>query len=210
MNRLVPILAAALLCIGLPAMPALAGSYVSVNGGIGWTEDSDLSVQKHDSTGKHTYDTGYIVDLAVGTSWDNGLRAELEVPYRFNDIAKFTMTGSNPDEFNREISSLALMANLYYDFDTGSAWKPFVGGGIGYTLLQVEGWEYHHDADVVAYQVMAGCGYAISSKVTIDLQYRFFATQDPEFETKDPVYGKIRIDSEYMTSDLMLGLRYHF
>ena len=204
-------LVAMMLVLGGCVPPALAALYVSANGGAGWTNSSDLSVQGHNSSGEHDYDIGYVMSLAVGNTYANGVRAELEIPYRFNDIDEFTMEGpSNPNEFDREISCLAAMANVYYDFATGSAFTPFVGAGLGYALMQVEGWHDHHDADVFAYQLMAGCGYAFSEKVTIDLQYRMFATQDPEFETRDPEFGHIRIDSEYMTNNLMLGLRYNF
>lgn len=113
-------------------------------------------------------------------------------------------------EFDRGISSLALMVNGYYDFDTETAWKPFIGSGIGYALMQVEGWTTHHDDGVYAHQVMAGCGYSLSQKVTIDLQYRFYATEDPEFNTRDPDTARTTIERGYMTQSLMLGFRYFY
>ena len=211
MQKMAIILATLAMAAGGVATPVLAAPYLSFNGGALWAEDSDLSVKGHNSSGEHTYDLGYMIDIAIGNTYANGLRAELEIPYRFNDVDEFSMEGSSPEEFDREISSLALMANLYYDLDTGTAWKPFAGAGIGYALMQVEGWHDHHDADVFAYQVMAGCGYAISKKIIVDLQYRFYATEDPEFETRDdPELGHIRIESEYMTQSIMLGLRYFF
>jgi opacity protein-like surface antigen len=46
--------------------------------------------------------------------------------------------------------------------------------------------------------------------VTLDLQYRFYATDDPEFEVNDPDLGKITFESEYMTHNVMAGLRFNF
>ncbi len=210
MQRLALILFTLLLATTLTATHSLAAPYLSINGGTVLTSDSDLSVQGHDSSGEYEYDLGYVMAIACGNSYASGLRAELEIPYRFNDIDKYTMEGSNPEEFDREISSLSLMANIYYDFSFDSAFKPFVGAGIGYSKLEIEGRHDHHNDYVFAYQVMAGCGYAITSKWIIDLQYRFFATEDPEFEINDPDLGNINIDAEYSSQNLMLGLRYIF
>jgi opacity protein-like surface antigen len=193
------------------AAPVLAAPYLSVNAGPLWTNNSDLSVQDYDSSGMHDYDVGYSLSVAYGrTSATSRFRPEVEISYRFNDIDLFEMDGLSPEEFDREISFLALMVNAYYDFDTGSAWQPFLGAGIGYGLMQIEGWTTHHDAGAFAYQLIAGCGYALNEKWTIDLQYRLFGTQDPEFTTRDPDVGKITIDSEYLTNTVMLGVRYYF
>lgn len=189
---------------------ATAKPYVSANAGALWTSDSDLSIDGYNEKGEHSYDMGYMIDVAIGNAFSNGFRAELEIPYRFNDVDEYSPPQLTGMEFDREISSLALMVNGYYDFDTGTAWKPFVGAGIGYALMQVEGWTTHHDDGVFAYQAMAGCGYSLNQKFTIDLQYRFYATEDPEFNTRDPDTGRTTIETEYMTQSLMLGLRYSY
>jgi len=38
------------------------------------------------------------------------------------------------------------------------------------------------DDTVFAYQIGAGAGYAVNKNITIDLKYRYFATEDPDFE----------------------------
>ncbi len=202
---LVVLLAATQSALSLRAEP-----YLSVNAGALWTADADLSIDGYGSQGEHTYDMGYVADVAIGNSFAHGVRAELEIPYRFNNVDEFSPSQLTAMEFDREISSLALMVNGYYDFDTGTAWKPFIGAGIGYALMQVEGWTTHHDDGVYAYQFMGGCGYEVGEKITVDFQYRFFATEDPEFNTRDPDQGKITIETEYLTQSLMLGLRYSF
>jgi len=190
--------------------PALANPYLSFNFGASWLEDSDLSVEGYDSHGEHAYDIGYVMDIAVGNSLDNGFRLEAEIPYRFNDIDKYWMAGLSPTQFDREISLLAMMGNAYYDFNIGNAWQPFVGAGVGYGLMQIEGGSDHHDAGVFVYQAMIGCGHALSDKLTIDLQYRALATEDPEFKTGEPDVGGVVIQTEYLNQNLMLGVRYNF
>jgi len=44
-------------------------------------------------------------------------------------------------------------------------------------------------------------GYAMNENVTLDLQYRYFATEDPEFGV---------VDAEYATHNVYFGLRYNF
>ncbi|MCW8858237.1 MAG: outer membrane beta-barrel protein [Deltaproteobacteria bacterium] len=211
MKKSVLVLAAVLIVSMGLVTPSSAEPYLSINTGAVWAKDSNLSVQGYDSPGEHSYDIGYVtMSVAIGKTYTNGIRAELEIPYRFNDIDEFSMENLSPQEFDREISLLALMTNIYYDFDTGSSLKPFVGGGIGYGLMQIEGLHDHRDAGVFAYQLMIGCGYALSKKLTFDLQYRAFATENPEFTNPEPNVGKITIESEYMTHNLMLGLRYYY
>lgn len=210
MKRYALVMVAILIMVVGIVSSSSADPYLSVNAGPIWAKPSDLSVKGYDSHGEHSYDIGYVMNLAIGTTYSKNIRAELEIPYRFNDINKYSMIGLSPEQFDREISFLALMANVYYDFDSGSVLKPFVGVGLGYGLMQIEGGSDHHDEGAFAYQLMLGCGYALSKKLTIDLQYRIFATENPEFTTHEPNVGKITIESEYMIHNLMLGLRYYY
>ena len=104
MKKLVIVSIMLLLSIAVTGTQVFSAAYLSANGGLLWSSDSNLSVQGHESRGEHKYDLGYVIDIAIGNSYESGLRGELEVPYRFNDIDKFTMTGANPKEFDREIS----------------------------------------------------------------------------------------------------------
>lgn len=55
--------------------------------------------------------------------------------------------------------------------------------------------------DVLAYQLAAGLAFAVSDSMKIDIQYRLFGTDNPEFK---------ELDGEYMTHNLMIGLRSSF
>jgi opacity protein-like surface antigen len=44
---------------------------------------------------------------------------------------------------------------------------------------------YSDNDSVFAYQVGLGAGYAVTEKVTIDVKYRYFATEDPGFEATE-------------------------
>jgi len=209
MKKLAIMLVAFAVVVGGVATPALAGPYFSVNGGVVWIEDSDLSFDGYNNVAELSYDTGYSVSAALGNAYGNGVRAELEIPYRTNEFDDVVILGVVSVPVDGDISTWGLMANAYYDFATNAGLTPFVGAGIGFVNVRFDS-ETSDDDAVFAYQFMAGCGFPLSKDVTFDLQYRFFATQDPEFEARDPDFGKVKLESEYMTHNLMLGLRFNF
>ena len=69
------------------------------------------------------------------------LRIESELFYGFARVKKTVYSGTRsggtavPGKYNQRIKGnakmLGAMANVWYDIETGSAWSPFVGGGIG-------------------------------------------------------------------------------
>ncbi len=90
-------------------------------------------------------------------------------------------------------SMLAFMGNVDYDFDTGSRWVPYVGGGLGVAIISIDtesattGRSLSDDSDTVfAYQAGAGIGYEFpleeGRSITVSLDWRYFATQDPTFK----------------------------
>ena len=210
MKKLAIVLVAMTLVVGGVATPALAGPYFSVNGGVVWVEDSDISVDYWGDLAEFSYETGYVVSATFGNAYANGARIELEVPYRTNDMDELSVAGFDFGTIDGEVSSWGAMVNAYFDFDTGTSLKPFIGAGIGVANVEFEIEKDSEDDNVFAYQLMAGFGYALSKEVTLDLQYRFYATDDPEFEVSDPDFGKVTFESEYMTNNIMAGLRFSF
>ena len=62
---------------------------------------------------------------------------------------------------------------------------------------------------VFAYQLAAGVGYVISKQITLDLGYKYFATAKPEFEFSAG-FGGGKVEAEYSSHNIFLGLRYSF
>ena len=152
---------------------------------------------------------------------------EGEVSYRKNDLDKFDVTnvtlagiGSFDNlgslDADGDVLALGFMANGWYDFDTGSPWKPFVGGGLGIARISLNDVTatafgvtvpLADDKDwVFAYQVGAGIGYEVTPTTTVSLGYSFFATADPDFTD---VTG-IPFDAEYQSHNIEIGLRFGF
>lgn len=119
---------------------------------------------------------------------------------------KLTVSGLGSGKVDGKVSALSLMANAFYDFIPQSTVCPFIGAGIGYASVKADIDDFGDDsANTFAYQAAAGVTFALNKRVNVDLQYRYFATTDPKFES---AFGDI--ESEYSTHNAMLGLRYTF
>ena len=228
-KRILGLLSAAAF-IGVAAgAQAADGWYVSGDVGAAFLQDSSSTAA--DEFGNSIdfdteFDPGFGVHGAVGHSWD-GFRLEGEVSYRKNDLDALTVTNVTlagigsfdvAAEFDAEgdVSALGFMVNGWYDFDTGSPWKPFIGGGVGTARISlnevsatVAGMSVplaDDEDQVFAYQAGAGIGYELTPTIIVSLGYRFFGTLDPEFTD---VTG-IPFDAEYRSHNVEVGVRFLF
>jgi opacity protein-like surface antigen len=220
------------LLIALPALflgvsfisaPSAAQWYVSGNIGAVQVMDADITETGpgYSVDGEFEFDTGFGINGAVGYGFGN-VRLEGEVSYRQADFdkvgidnltvgsLKFTSLGSL--DVDGDASSLGLMGNVWYDFDTGSKWLPFIGGGIGVARVDSDidsiggvSVGFSEDDTVFAYQVGAGIGYQISDNAVATLGYRFYGTDDPEFES-----GGVTDKTEYQSHNIEVGIRFGF
>jgi opacity protein-like surface antigen len=177
---------------------AQAQWYISGNVGAAMLSDADTIVTVPGvglATGEVEFDTGFGITGAVGYSM-GAIRLEGEVSYRENDVKGVSGV---------DVSSLGFMANAWYDFDTGSKWVPFVGGGIGVSQLNLDYTSADDSKTLFAYQLGAGLGYEVTPKVTVNLSYRLFGTGDPKFTFPDGT-----VESEYMSHNIMAGVLVKF
>jgi opacity protein-like surface antigen len=141
-------------------------------------------------------DSGFGFLAAVGNKFD-GLRGEAEIAYRTNDLNK-TSTGPATGE----ITSLSFLGNLLIDFPLSENLQPFLGAGMGLAQVDSGSDDLNNANDTVfAYQLIAGIGFPLTYVTTIDLQYRYFATANPDFSG---------IEAEYETHNFFAGLRFDF
>ncbi|MHB8808672.1 MAG: outer membrane protein [Desulfobulbaceae bacterium] len=184
------------------------GPYVSVNAGVAVLSDSDVT----DSTApgidlELSYDPGWAIGAAVGYRFSN-FRVEGEVAYQENDIDESSAFGISIDS-SGDVNGTAFLVNGYYDFINTSAFTPFITAGLGYANVEINDYgipgsglgRYSDDDSVFAYQVGVGVGYAVNENVTIDAWYRYFATEDPEFDTAEV---------EVSSHNFLVGARFSF
>ena len=138
---------------------------------------------------------------ALGISNQTG-RVEAELGYRKNDFDELKGVGLGKADIDGDISSLSLMGNIYYDFSTEGGFYPVIGVGFGAAKIEADLDDAGNEDDTVfAYQLILGGSFTSSVGLSIDLQYRYFATGDLYFDG---------LDAEYRTHNLMIGLRKSF
>ena len=173
-----------------------ANGYVSGNIGAAFLTDSDIKLSGF-PTVEASFDTGFAVAAAIGTSI-NKFRLEGELSYQKNDLDEIENISVDGDA-----TVLTLLLNGYYDFSNDSAFTPYLTAGIGYSNVEVDFDDLggSENDDVFAYQFGFGVGFAATDKVTIDAKYRYFATEDPDFDG---------VDAEMASHNIYLGIRVNF
>lgn len=155
------------------------------------------------------FDVGFLGGFTAGRLFENGLRSELEIRYSENDFDQTRAGGGGSSSASGDVSSIALMANLFYDFNKDGTFHPYVGGGVGGAQVSVNdfgtggGDIFDGDDIVFAYQGGAGLAFDLTDRLTVDAGYRYFATDDANFRDSGN-----DVDFEYTQHIAMLSLRY--
>ncbi|NCA68737.1 MAG: porin family protein [Sphingobacteriia bacterium] len=194
--------------LGLTA-PSLAGAqglYVGAQLGLAMPVDSDWKTAG--ITLETSADSGLAVGAVIGHAFPNNLRIEGELAYQKNDLDTVSWRGLSTN-LNGDVSSLALLANGYYDFRNHTPLTPYVSAGLGVARVEADvvarpgaGLPGGSDEGTVfAYQIGAGVAYAVSNQVAVDLKYRYFGTEHPSL-------GGVEID--YASHILYAGFRVSF
>ncbi len=188
------------------------GIYVEGNVGPSILEDSDIS--GGGISGEAEFDTGFVIGGAVGYRFADGFRVEGGVSYRESNVDKGTYSGGELNGTG-DANLTAIMANVYYDFDAGFTFKPYLGVGIGIGIFEVNCdapgnvLNVDDDSAELAWNVMLGVGYALTEDVELYYGYRYLGTTDPEFDaTLLGMSGTL--EAEVTIHEVLWGLRYNF
>ena len=185
------------------------GPYMSANLGRAMANDSDLSDTTLPSVSmEYEADPGWTLGVAAGYDFGNNLRLEAEFAYQDNDLDSISILGTDLD-LKGDASRQTLLLNGYYDFKNESRFVTFISAGIGVAQVEINDFnivgsgvpDSDDDDQVFAYQLSAGISYAVTPKVNLDFKYRYFATEDPEFDTTEV---------EYSSNNVTIGIRVAF
>lgn len=182
------------------------GVYIGFVDGFNFTTDSDISGPAIST--EADFDKGAVYVPAIGYRYGNGLRTEFEGAYRKNSVDDLSgvLNGTG------RVKAKSLMANLIYDFNLNSRFMPYIGAGAGMARVDfdgvrpVGGVRIDDEDDVFAYQGIAGVSYWLSDALELALEYRYFATQDPDLRTA----AGVNVESEYSNHGALFGLRWNF
>jgi len=209
-----------------PAARAAEGDwYVSASGGGMYLEDAHNRGNGNPLDFSSSAKTGYAYRAAVGVYRAPQVRVEGEVGYRRAGLDKLSLNNdgglgaasgaaplSGSVAASGHVTAISAMLNAFYDYDTGSAWRPYIDAGIGAARLSMKnvaaaGVPVVNAFDnVFAYQLGLGIGYEVTKSLTLALDYRYFTTLDPTF--RDAAGNSF--NSEFTSHNLSLGIRYRF
>jgi OOP family OmpA-OmpF porin len=190
------------------------GWYVSA--GVGATDLPDLKASNTIAGGNPTKiepSLGIAIVGAAGYAW-GPVRLEEELGWRDNGIDKVSTPSLGKQNGTGDLAPLSLMTNLYYDFDTGSKWTPYLGAGAGGVDLDarvVEAGTTLVKAERIGfgYQGIAGLAYRINDALSIKADYRYLATTPISFPD-DPALGSGKAKLTYESHAVLVGFVYHF
>ncbi len=205
----------------------LRGSYASIEGGATWFHPERLgqSTIYTDTTPtdyeefQAEYSTGWAVLGSIGYAFDSGMRAELELGYRHNELNRLFDGSNNTVAGGGEFSTFTVMANALYDIPAGDFVTLTLGAGIGgeqsslcdgtqtqQRCLSDSSWQF-------AYQAIVGLNYLMSDSTSLFVNYRYLNSTTPDFVLVDDADGYTRVTSflaDLNRHTVTLGLRYGF
>ncbi|MDR6287503.1 MULTISPECIES: OmpA family protein [Inquilinus] len=219
-NLMYAAVGAAALLVAAPAMAQqyqATGLYVGAGAGVNFRQEDSVDVRNGSSSGftgategKSKYNVGPAGDIYLGYDWGS-IRADAEVSLRNNDIDKGTFNNGVTFK-NGNVRTIGIMANAYYDFDFGSPFVPYIGGGVGVALINAElkrgnGGTHFNDFNTqFAYQGIAGVSYNFSPNLAANLEYRYLGNTSPKFKDAG---DSLKYDSSN-NHTVLVGLRYTF
>jgi outer membrane protein OmpA-like peptidoglycan-associated protein len=195
---------ATLLAGGASAAYATEGWYGRVDAGYSFEGSIDYEGIEAEM------ENDWVESLGLGYAFQNGLRLEGEVAHRYNETAvDLGIFGTGDGDAH----AWSAMGNVYYDFNHGGAVQPYVGLGVGAARLNVNQFFFLALVDdqetSFAYQGMAGLAFAVTDQLTLDVGYRYFATEGAELDGIS-IGGPFTVDADYEHQSVMLGLRWQF
>lgn len=142
---------------------------------------------------------GGFVGVGVGYRFNARLRGDITVEYRtgfdLSAVDQYTCTATNggcvPDQirnnfYDGNVTSIVGMANAYIDLGRYHGFTPYVGGGIGVTRNTISdlrdwdtsgigggGWAGSASRFNLAWALMAGVGYDVNERLTLEAGYRY-------------------------------------
>lgn len=213
------LIAVAAFLLGFPALgsatTAEPGAYVT--GFLGVSIPRDADVTGFDFDDEVEFDPG--IYLGGSGGYDFGLvRLEGELSYRYSEIDTIAEQGGTTyRNVDGNLGVFATMFNCFLDLHNASPVTPYLGGGIGFATLHLSNtygrdnfgkFIFYGSGDdtVFAYQGGAGIEIAFNRQLSMDLGYRYFATDDAEFDSHNDIFSSMKFQSH----NASVGIRVKF
>jgi opacity protein-like surface antigen len=188
-----------------PALGRGPGWYLRIDGGYALNTESGLTEAGYGPLANSSLEDTGVLGGGIGLYLGRNLRIDVTGDYRFEADASGTSADLIvPGRRRFGLDSVLVLANLYYDFDIGGPWRPYVGAGIG---------AVHHNTS--AGPILGGAGrvdgasnWNFAGALMAGLSLNFGARSVPGGSVKDPVIyqearGPFHLDLGYRF--LLLG-----
>lgn len=177
------------------------------------------------------YKSAPFFGIGIGAVCNRWLRWDVTGEYRGSSVffAQDSYPGgvgftAGTNEYTADIESWVGLANAYIDIFTWRGITPFVGAGIGFATVSVNGLKdvnvpqngvaYGDDNTDTnfAWAIHAGLAYEVTSAVTLELGYRYLnlgdiSSGDVTAYDNSSTYSGIQMDDLH-SHDLMIGMRW--
>jgi OOP family OmpA-OmpF porin len=180
-----------------------------VGAGVGGTMPVDATAHfgGGPTTGTRAEDINLDVLANAGYAWANGVHLEGEYFHNQNNINHVGIGNGNG-----HLTNNAAFANVLYDFQTGTRFTPYIGGGAGPDWVNVAGvgrggtGYLRGETLVMGYQAIAGVATQLDPNWAVTADYRYIGSFDPKVDSTSG--GQGRIDNA--SHNIVVGLRYSF
>lgn len=229
MRKIAVWLATAAAVIATPAVARDGAVYVGGEFGPMWANDTEIDVNGVEDVVSIDYEADMPWDGLGDTGWDGGLlvgydlggfRIEGEASMKKARIEQYTSSiafpggapaGTRAAVGHTDVTSF--MLNAMGDFGDDDGMSAFVGAGVGYAKVDLDGFgafsnqpAFGDDSDGgLAWQLFAGLRQAISDSIDMHIKYRYFNASGVDLET-----GPNDLETNFSSHSLLGGLTFNF
>jgi opacity protein-like surface antigen len=117
-----------------PMPAASAGWYARIDGGYNWYQNPSIELDQGFVAHETKMDGAWSIGGGIGRYFGHGFRGDITVDHLFDANIESTFCGCDGTASHAkfDFSSTVVLANLYYDFNRGGRFVPYIGGGIGF------------------------------------------------------------------------------
>ncbi|MEP3476205.1 MAG: outer membrane protein [Hyphomicrobiales bacterium] len=182
-----------------------------LRGDIGGSFYDDFNMTDSDKAAfiREDIDDKFMFGGGIGYNLMRGFRVDFTLDYRGDtDVFAQLDSGTAPDnEFTGELSSLVGLANFYYDLDMGHRITPYVGVGIGFASLSMDGPDADDSDTNFAWALMAGVDIDLRANWKLDIGYRYLNMGDGKFDDSKIPGRQFEVE-DLEAHEIRVGLRY--
>lgn len=203
-----------------PLMAPPATWYLRLDTGYATHDAPKMVSQGIDEFVRTGINDTWTIGGGIGRYFTRSVRGDLTVDYRFDtDVhGRQVAPGATfPGTHRFGLESTVLLANLYYDFNRGGWFNPYLGAGLGTAYHQVNAGTTQTGGTIkgsddwhVAGALMAGFTVALTDRFNLDAGYRFLYLGETKAGGTADAFGNLEGGpslEEIHAHEFRLGLR---